>query len=54
MSYFSIDIFFVFVRKRVGGGSGAHWVLSTPEALTLETPLVLTLYIRLKHTLQSA
>ena len=40
-SYFSIDIIFVFVRKKkVGGVSGAHWVLSTPKALTLVSPLV--------------
>jgi len=24
----------------VGGGGGAHWVLSTPKALTLESPLL--------------
>ena len=28
----------------MGGGSGAHWVLSTPKALTLESPLVDTQY----------
>ena len=27
----------------MGGGSGAHWELSTPKALTLESPLLLVI-----------
>lgn len=27
-------------EKRVGGCGGGHWVLSTPKALTRESPLV--------------
>ncbi|KAK0154224.1 hypothetical protein N1851_003699 [Merluccius polli] len=37
------DIFSQDGRGRVGGGSGAHWVLSTPKALTLESPLLMTM-----------
>ena len=27
----------------MGGGSGAHWVLSPPKVLTLESPLAVTI-----------
>jgi len=37
--YFSIDIFFVVVvlcEKRVGGGSGANWVLAPGDLYALK------------------
>ena len=38
--FFNKHNFFFCAKKKVGDGSGAHWVLSTPKALTLVSPLV--------------
>lgn len=32
-------------EKREGGCVGAHWMLSTPKALTLEAPLILCMIV---------